>query len=254
MSHTPRFALAAFATLLTASPLTAQEPAVAYPSNNWSYIGHSSTATEGYLRGQASVVDAAGQYNYYTSLAAVNRAEAIRRGIENEKLYVKTYLEIKEMRAEFWEKYKPRPANAEIRRMANELAQPDQLSDEQFNRTTGQLYWPHILRQPEYAAMRNRVDELFAARTIENSGDGSSNQREIDSILDGMHRLLVHNADSISVQQFSDANSFIRSTAYEAQIPSDRVAVPKTDDDSVSNSPDAPTDAVPPTTPPVIKG
>lgn len=201
----------------------ADEPAIAYPASNWSYVNHSSTPAEGFLRGSASVINAAGQFNYYTSLAEVNRGEAIRRAIENEKLYVKTYFEIKEMRAQYYEKYGPKPISREIQRLANEAALPRDLTDDQYDRSSGTLFWPHILRQVEYEAMRKQVNDLFAARSMENSGDGSANEKAISQHLDAILRLMIHNQKSMTPQQFSNASAFLKSVRWEAKQESSRI-------------------------------
>jgi hypothetical protein len=203
---------------MAAHRLPAQDTAIAAPSANWSYQHHSSTLTEGYLRGQAAVVGASGEFNYLSSLAAINQQEAFRRAIENQHSYVKTYIQLKEMRREYWDKYGPKPPSPEARKRINEARLPDRLSDSQFDRNTGKLFWPHILRQSSYDGMRERVEDLFAARTPETSGDGSSNEREIYQVVDAMKQLLKTNIEKVTPQQYVNASSFLTSVAYEAKL------------------------------------
>lgn len=210
-----------FASLLAggSSLALAQNGPVVVPINNWNYLRHASTATEGYLRGTADVVQAAGQANYLSSVAAVNLQQANRLRIENHHLYVRKYLENKELNRQYREKYASVPPNKEQWARITAASLPDRLREDQFDPATGELVWPHILRQAEYAAIRERVDELFASRTPDNSGDGSPLQRELASLVDGMQMLLKNNSSSMSSAQFAAANWFLKSLQYEAQLP-----------------------------------
>ncbi len=211
-----------FALLLavTASSVAmAQNDPVTTPINNWSYLRHSSTATEGYLRGSATVVQAAGQATYLNSLAAVNFQEATRRQIENHGLYVRTYFANKELNRQYREKYAPVPPTKEQWERITQAALPDRLTAEQYDPATGRLVWPHILRTDEYKAFRDRIDQLFASRSPENSGDGSPSQRELNSLIDGMKLLLKSNISTVSGSQYGAAKWFLVSLDYEAQLP-----------------------------------
>lgn len=197
----------------------AQTAPVIVPINNWSYQRHASTAAEGYLRGRAAVVSAAGQKNYLDSVALVNAQEAVRRNIENRGLYVKTYFENKEINRAYREKYAPVPPTKEQWQRITNASLPDRLTAENFDPSTGALVWPHVLRSPAYAAFRDRIDELMASRTPDNSGDGSPAQREVAELVDGMVLLLKGNSDGLSTSQYGAAKSFLLSLDYEATFP-----------------------------------
>ena len=204
-----------------AGSFASAQTAVTTPINNWSYQRHSSTAAEGFLRGTATVIQAAGQKNYLDSVASVNYQEALRRRIENSNLYVKTYFENKEINRQYREKYASAPPTEERWARITAASLPDRLSESQYDPNTGKLVWPHILRGEEYAAFRKRVDELFASRTPDNSGDGSPSQREIANLIDGMKMLLKSNIDTVSLSQYGNAKMFLVSLDYEAQLPLD---------------------------------
>lgn len=197
------------------------QTAVTTPINNWSYQRHSSTATEGFLRGTATVIQAAGQKNYLDSIASVNHQEALRRRIENSNLYVKTYFENKEINRQYREKYASAPPSAERWARITAASLPDRLTESQYDPTTGKLVWPHILRDEEYTAFRDRINELFASRSPNNCGDGSPSQREIANLIDGMKMLLKSNIDTVSLSQYGNAKMFLMSLDYEAQLPLD---------------------------------
>ncbi len=211
---------------LSLSPLTSSPSALAQnhdvaltPISNWSYVRHSSTFEEGYLRGSAAVIQSAGQTNYLNSLAAVNRQEAARRAIENHNLYVRKYFENQEINRQYREKYAPVPPTKEEWLRVTEAALPDRLTAEQYDASTGRLVWPHILRTDEYRAFRERIDDLFANRTPDNSGNGSPSQRELATLIDGMKMLLKNNIDTVSSSQYASSKWFLLSLDYEAQLP-----------------------------------
>lgn len=205
---------------LVAAPWAqAQAPVVSPPIVNWSYVGHSSTFEEGYLRGVAAVAQSAGQANYLNSIAAVNLQEAARRNIENHHLYVQKYIQNQELTRQYRERYRASAPTPEQWQRITEAALPDRLTEDQLDPISGQLTWPHILRTDEYKAYRDRIDQLFSSRTPDNSGDGSPAQRELDTLIDGMKLLLKSNIHTVSLSQYSSAKWFLRSLAYEAQLP-----------------------------------
>ncbi len=206
----------------------AQGPAIAQPIANWSYTGHSSTLTEGALRGQATVVSAVGQAVYLDSLAAVNYAEAYKRAIENSVALTKSYYERREIRNEYMQKYGPRAFVGEARKKFIEYYQPKRLSAQEFNSQQGKLTWPHILRQQQFAPVKNKIDEVFATRDSTNSGDGSTTHREVYQLSNALTGLLGENIGNMTSDQYINGLEFIRSVELEARtaLSADLKAVP----------------------------
>lgn len=192
---------------------------VAPPIVNWSYVGHSSTLQEGYLRGAAAAIQSVGQANYLNSIAAVNIQEANRQAIENQSTYVRNTLQNRELVQQYRDRYRPRAPTKEEWQRVTEALLPDRLTPDQLDPVTGQLVWPHILRTEEYRAFRERVDVLFSNRTPDNSGDGSPSQRELASLIDAMKMLLKSNIKTVTLSQYSSAKWFLKSLDYEAQLP-----------------------------------
>lgn len=208
--------------VLTTSVALAQsggDPVAQVPINNWSYQRHASTAGEGYLRGSAAVIQAAGQQTYLNSLAYVNFHEGNRRRIENGSLYVRRYLENKELIRQYREKYAPVPPTKEQWARITEASLPPRLTAEQFDSATGNLVWPHILRDAQYTAYRERIDQMMATRTPDNSGDGSQSQRQLTQLIDGMLLLLKDNVKNVSTSQYGSAKTFLLSLDYEIMMP-----------------------------------
>jgi len=198
-------------------PVHAQGPAIAAPSQNWSYINHSSTLGEGLLRGQAATLSAAGEAIYMDSLAAVNYAEAYKRAIENSVAVTKAYYERREIREEYMQKYGPKPFVGEARRRFLEYYQPKRLSAQEFDAKTGKLAWPHILRQEQFAPLKVQVDEVFTTREPENSGDGSSTHRQVYQLCNLLNALLKDNISSMTADQYIAGQEFLRSVELEAK-------------------------------------
>lgn len=207
----------AFAIAATTGAVRAQGPAIATPINNWNFMNHSSTIAEGALRGQASVMSAAGELAYLDSLASINYQEAYRRAIDNSVAYTKAYYEKRELRAEFYEKYGRKPFVGEARKKVIEFYQPKKLTADQFNAETGQLTWPHILRQSQYAPIKVEIDSLFESRNFKNSGNGSVTQLKLSQLIRSMAALLRENIDSMSAEQYISAQEYLRSVDAESK-------------------------------------
>lgn len=208
--------------VMTASSYVAAQQGVAItPINNWSYQRHSSTFEEGYLRGRAAVAQAVGQANYLNSVASVNFQEANRRRIENHNLYVRKYFENKEINRAYREKYAAVPPTKEQWARITAAMLPDRLTEQQYNKSSGTIVWPHILRMEQYTAFRNRIDELVADLTPDNSGDGSPAQRELAELIDAMKMLLKANIKTVTPSQYGAAKSFLVSLDYELKISED---------------------------------
>jgi hypothetical protein len=192
-------------------------PAIAAPITNWEFIENSSTFGEGMQRGYASVLRGAGELAYMDSLAAINYQEAFRKALENRVAYTKAAMEIKAMRAEYRERYAPRPFVGEARKKAIEYYLPKKLTATQFNADTSEIVWPHILRQAEYAPLCIEIGQVFKTRTFENSGDGSPTQLRIDKLTKSLAALLRENINSMSAEQYIYASEFIRSLNLEGK-------------------------------------
>lgn len=191
--------------------------AVTVPIQNWSYQNHASTAAEGMLNGQARVIDAIGQANYLNSVAAVNYQEARSKWIDNNKKWISTYYANKIYNKEMRDRYAKKPPTREQWDRITLASLPDPLTQQQYDRETGRIVWPHVLRTAEYDAFRKRIDELVSNRTADNDGDGSPFQREVATLLNGMVMLLQTNIHTLTQTQYADARAFLKSLDYEVK-------------------------------------
>ena len=192
-------------------------PVVAAPIQNWNYMNHSSTFTEGALRGQAAVVSAAGELVYFDSLAAVNYAEASRRWIDNSVAATRAIYERRAIREEYLEKYGPKPFVGEARKRALDAYLPKRLSAEDFDPKLGRISWPHVLRQSQYEPIVAKINQIFSTRKVDNSGDGSTTQMQIGHLSQSLRGLLRENISHYSAAQYLDSLEFIRSVDLESK-------------------------------------
>ena len=79
------FSVSSFASAQAPSKYVPPKPITSPPV----WYRHASTYTEGALRGAADLTRAAGESRYNSSLAMINRQEAIRRQLENRKQFAK---------------------------------------------------------------------------------------------------------------------------------------------------------------------
>jgi len=195
------------------------QPAIAAPMQNWSYIHHSSTATEGALRGRAEVISAVGTYVYLDSLAIVNYQEAYRRAIENRHAQVQRYFEQRGIVFEYRKKYWPKAFAGEPRRLSMERAMPKKLTSSQFNDQTGSLSWPYELKDAKYKDAKDTIDRYFARGNGQNRGMGTECEVEVTRLCTAMEKLLCDRNNDLTPNQKFYTSEFIRSVVRESQTP-----------------------------------
>lgn len=122
--------LAVTLAVVSSSVASAQNDTPTPVINNWSYLGHSSTYEEGFLRGTAAAIQSVGQASYLKSVAAINIQEANRRRIENQNLYVRKLLENRELNAQYRARYASVAPTKEEWQRVTEAALPDRLTSE----------------------------------------------------------------------------------------------------------------------------
>ena len=236
----------AVSTVACFEQLHAQGPAIAQPIANWSYTNHSSTFTEGALRGQSAVIGSIGQTVYLDSLAAINYTEAYKRAIDNSVALTKSYYERREIREEYIQKYGPKAFVGEARKKFIEYYQPKRLSAQEFSSQQGKLSWPHILRQQQFAPVKERIDDVFAIRDASNSGDGSATHREIYPLCNALTGLLRENIGNMTSDQYINGLEFIRSVELESRtaVPSELNSIPVATENEKANDEPVPAPAL----------
>jgi hypothetical protein len=124
-----------------------------------------STAGEGYANGVSNVISAQGQANLNNSQAAINLTEARSSQIDNQVKSVNAFWEKKEIYSQHQQEKLQQITDKRNRYLAKHALQD--LTPDQFDRTTGQISWPKVLEQSQYDQYRNLLTSLFEKRAYQ---------------------------------------------------------------------------------------
>lgn len=124
-----------------------------------------STAAEGYANGVSNVIASQGQKNLNDSQAAINLTEARSNQIDNQVKSVNAFWEKKGIYSEHQQQQLADVTAKRNRYLAKNALQD--LSPDQFDRTTGQINWPKVLEQSQYDEYRKTLTDLFAKRAYQ---------------------------------------------------------------------------------------
>jgi len=123
---------------------------------------NSSTAGEGYQRGAAAMISAAGEKNLNDSQARINNQDAYSKAIDNSTKSVNAFWEQKSIyQQHLQEQLNQTTAKRNFYLENHGLGT---LSSEEFDRTSGSINWPKILDQAQYAPYRDTIDKCFKQR------------------------------------------------------------------------------------------
>jgi len=181
------------------------------------FQSHSSTLAEGVLRGSADLTRAAGDYNYNTSLALINREIARDLYMDNQVKSVNTYFELKRINKESRDYNNPRPTAQDVVRYSQDRA-PERLGSHQYEPVLGKLFWPGTLNGDEFAAERETLNTVFMKRVGSNSGLTSDSYSVIKTNVASMEQKLLAQIDLMSPAEYAAAKSFLAGLDYEAQL------------------------------------
>jgi hypothetical protein len=191
---------------------------IAYPSSDFSWLRHSSTATEGRLRGAANFVESAGKGNYYHSLAALNYQEAYRRALANAVYRADAYYARQDLWFDHQEKYRRKPLDLEGYQKLAASRSPNRLTTEQYDAESGAIRWPYPLDGDAFSGSRKEVQKHLSERSVENAGWGSRNYADLRQHVEAMRSLLDSARESLAPDQFVLADSFLDSVLWEGRF------------------------------------
>jgi hypothetical protein len=129
-----------------------------------------STAAEGAANGVSNVIAAQGQANLNNSQAAINLTEARSSQIDNQVKSVNAFWEKKEIYSQHQQQQLAEITAKRNRYLAKNALQ--NLTPEQFDRTTGQINWPKVLEQSQYDQFRKPLIDLFQKRAYQGALTG----------------------------------------------------------------------------------
>ena len=192
----------------------ASQTALSYGSQNYGGGFLESSIAEGL----GAMMAGAGQYNLNSAQAVDILENARAKNIENYKNAIEARYAIKRANAEY------RAAKFEQERMTPEMLTrisqaklPDRLSAAEYSPRTGELRWPAVLLEPEFAADRVAIDSVFAQRQPEDVGMTSVFYREVSQRCQRMHNTMLSHIDDFSTTDSIAARRFLKSLEYEAR-------------------------------------
>ena len=165
------------------------------------HVDHASTVAESYGRGAAAVIQAQGQYNYLTSLAARNAVETQKRAIENHKFRVET---LNDMRAA----YKARTAAEYRAQRAHVVA-----ANLPAAAPSAKLNWPAELAGADLAGYRRLVERLVGQWVAGLALSDSDRSR-----LDEATSLVIKKLEQTSAADATVARQFLASVFAPATL------------------------------------
>ena len=175
---------------------------------------HSSTLEEGIQRGYGDVVRSYGMANLLNSEAAKNYEQARRDYIENRLRATQAYFETRSYNDTYRRNQRSAPLSMDqYVRLARQQA-PDRLSISQLDPFTGTINWPLILKRPEYAQYRNKIERLFSSRA-----QGTELVHgQIAKAVEEFALVLKADLKTFEQSEYIAAKNFLDSLAYESQL------------------------------------
>ncbi|MBI2823843.1 MAG: hypothetical protein HYX69_04025 [Planctomycetia bacterium] len=183
-----------------------------YPYTGFGMAGTPESSAE---FGMASMISSAGYANLMNSEAANNYEQARSKDIHNKLLWSNAYFEMRRLHKAFIEDHH-RMTMDEINKVAKEEA-PKRLDPTRFDRATGQIDWPIILRDPKYAKLTGELEELFRTR-VSTGYVTSENYLKIRQDCDKLVEQLRANVALYSADDFEEARHFLDDLRYEAHF------------------------------------
>jgi len=190
-----------------------------YMDEGIGYGYHASTLEEGVLRGAGALVRSIGEGNYYNSLASINYADAYTRYLQNREHATETYFRMRQINtAGRQAERQPRWSYEQYVSMAKNNA-PDNLNEQQYDRTLGRLTWPALLNGDEFAPEREALNRAFLVRSPGDSGAATAFYAQVQQLTTQMGGKLLSKLDQMTPAEYVAAKKFIDGLAYESQQP-----------------------------------
>lgn len=193
-------------------------PAIRYPDQSLSFLDHSSTAGEGYLRGAGALARGVGAANLDHSLAAMNYQEAYRRSLENSLRYAETYYARRDLWFDYQEATRREPLSMEGYRRIAEAEGANRLTAEQIDLETGKIRWPALLEADVLEPYRITVEEALANRSVSEVGLGSRTYERVRRSVEAMRAILDRNRKSLPSHLYVNATQVLDSVQFESRF------------------------------------
>lgn len=173
------------------------------------------------MAGMALYTRALGQYNLMTSQGMVNYQQAYQHYIQNRKLAVQTYFDMRRMNASYRAEQAMLHPHATPEEIAafNQARLPAPLSDHDFDPAHGVIAWPPLLQRSEFDESRHKLEGLFTewASDPHAAGLGTQNCRTIHQTVGDMSEKLHSEIKQFQPDEYIAATKFLHSLDYSAR-------------------------------------
>ena len=188
------------------------------PTSDYGYGSGDGTVEGSYFRGLADLARGAGNYNYLSSLGAINLTEAERNALQNDAKAIQEYFERQRMNKLYRVAQRgPRPTTEELARLARQSA-PPRLSSRDFDLIEGRINWPDALQTPETMADRGEIQTLFR-RHADTGSFGPDGYGELKRAIQNVEQDLIERVQLLPADEYINAKTFLKSLAHEATFP-----------------------------------
>lgn len=194
------------------------QPAVPVASTFNNYGGYGGyygggTVQGSAMQGMASVISARGNANLSNSAAAINMTQAQRNNIYNQQLWTNTYFDMRATnRAATKAERSPPPTKEQLVRLASEGA-PTPLGSHQVDPVTGEVDWPDLLQDEQFAQQRTTVEQLLGKRA-QYGRLGITDSQQAGEAIESMSGKLKEQVRNVPPQQYTASSSFLKSLMY----------------------------------------
>jgi hypothetical protein len=170
------------------------------------------------MGGAGAMVAGVGQYNLNTAIGARYWEDTRGKYIQNYRDAIDARYAIKRANDLYRsEKYARERMTPELLSRVIQAKLPDRLSVAEYDPRTGDLAWPAVLLQPEFAADRIALENAFGQRRAEDVGVTSVFYRDVSQRCQRMHAIMLSQIDQLSTADSVAARKFLKSLEYEAR-------------------------------------
>jgi hypothetical protein len=213
-------ALAMFAVATTAgaqtTSTTGSQPIVMGGGYGGGY-GEVGTPLSSTLKGLGKVIEAEGDYNKSTSEADINWQEAQRMAYDNYVRSVDTWFRLRQLNRDLRAAETPHMSPDEYVRLTRAMG-PRPLSPGEFDRVSGQIYWPELLETRYFEPQRLELQSLFT-RWVTTGRFGEGGYGEVRRAIEIMLEGLREHVRIVPTDQYVDSRRFLEGLAFEARTP-----------------------------------
>lgn len=180
--------------------------------------GNAYTMPGDVIRSSGEAIRSMGEGSYWYGRGLEHMENAESMALDNELREVQTFWQKRQIRDSYMALENPRPSLEAIVRMAK-IGLPDRLTASDIDPATGKLVWPAILLQPEFAADRAAVEEVFAMRQRGEIDANDPRLVEAHQRIERMTDTLVADVDRYDAKLYLQARNLLDTLRYESSLP-----------------------------------